>query len=208
MDLQLIKTPKDLPKLWKTLENEKITKFYSNKDENNYPEFSNFYRDELFEFVIPKNLQKEGYSSKINCEFSEKAIMLCKAILFDDHPRFTLIEHCDSPAYVKKHGRQVKNFDQYTWDKNVIEIAYQVIYQKFSKIKKFKDILLSTKDSIIAESTSKDLNWGTGCDMESKNSNKPTKWTGKNILGWALMKTRTEFSQNIEQVKEVDNNVI
>ena len=59
MDLQLIKSPEDLTKLWKTLKNKKITKFYSDKDGNDFAEFSNFYRHESFEFVIPKHLQKK-----------------------------------------------------------------------------------------------------------------------------------------------------
>ena len=42
MDLQLIKSPEDLTKLWKTLKNKKITKFYSDKDGNDFAEFSNF----------------------------------------------------------------------------------------------------------------------------------------------------------------------
>jgi len=207
MNSEPIKFPKDLPNFWKTYDNTKIIKFYSNKDENNYPEFSNFYRHESFEFEIPKDLHKEGYPNKVNCTFSEKAIMLCKAILFDDHPNFTLIEHCDSPSYVKKYGRQVKNFNQFIWNKKVLDIAYQVVFQKFSKVKNLRNILLGTGDYAIAESTSKDINWGTGCDIDSRNSNKPSKWPGFNILGWALMKARNDLTQGKESETELENDV-
>merc|ERR1711865_833165 len=53
-----------------------------------------------------------------------------------------------------------------------------------------RDVLLGTGNSLIAEATRSDRNWGIGIDVGDPRVQTPTKWQGDNILGWALMEAR------------------
>ena len=92
-------------------------------------------------------------------------------------------------SIIKKLGRKVINFDQKIWNENVCSIAFNVIYQKFSNCSKLKQQLLNTKNCIIYEAAKNDPLWGIA--NNNKNIKIPSTWTGANILGWALMQTRS-----------------
>jgi len=53
-------------------------------------------------------------------------------------------------------GRQVKGFEERKWMEKECSVAFQVVYQKFSKINALQDVLLSTEDFVLAEATSND----------------------------------------------------
>ena len=58
--------------------------------------------------------------------------------------------------------------------------------------------LLSTGDAVIAETTSRDKNWGNGIDLSDyEKAKSPWLWTGTNILGWALMVARDRIKAEI-----------
>ena len=164
-----------------------VVTFYSNKYGNPHPYFSNFFEHRPFGFTIPCGIFKEKV---IPVQFSETAIMACKASLFGDKKVFKRICNADSPAYAKKLGRQIRNFDQKTWDENVCEIAKSVIYQKFAKVPGLKKCLLDTGNALIAEASPRDQIWGIGLHIKDPRSAYPCEWNGSNILGWALMQTR------------------
>ena len=49
------------------------------------------------------------------CDFSEKAIMLCKAAVMGDAEKFHEIAKAEKPYVAKQLGRQVRAFDEATW---------------------------------------------------------------------------------------------
>ncbi len=183
--------PSDLVSMWKSIDGEqKVIAFYSN-NANYYPCFSNFWKHELFDFVIPEWCG-EFAGTSVPVEFSEKAIMLCKASLFHDLKIFNQIIKADTPMKTKKLGRKCK-FDQKIWNNYVCSIAKYVVYQKILSVPGLKQILLDTGDEIIAEAAPRDRIWGIGLEKNNTNCNFPSKWKGCNILGWALMEARDNF---------------
>jgi len=157
--------------------------------------FSNFFDQEQmpFDFVVPAQFCARPLEEKdcvVQCDFSEKAIMLCKAAATGDLVTFEAIKSCTDPATAKRLGRQVQHFDSAVWDRIVCSVAFEVVYQKFSKTAVIRDVLLETGDRLIAEATRNDKNWGIGLDVGDARVQSPSKWQGSNILGWALMETR------------------
>jgi len=187
-------TPTDLRCYWKSfLGKQEVLLFYSTREEsgNRYPQFSNFYRHKAFLYTIPTWCGHFGGQS-FSVEFSEKAIMLCKASLFNDTKMFEKIKHAKEPLQAKYLGRKCR-FNQSIWNQYVCQIAKDVIFQKFSSVEGFKELLLGTGECIIAEAAPRDLNWGIGFAKENPKCQEPSLWRGLNILGFALMVARLKL---------------
>jgi len=157
--------------------------------------FSNFFdqSDAPFDFELPVELCAISLSPaerKVSCEFSEKAIMLCKAAVMGDRQTFNRLRKTREPSKAKKLGRQVQGFSQDVWDAVVCSVAFEVVFQKFLKTPKLQPILLATGDSILAEATRNDIVWGIGLDRGDPLCRTQVLWKGSNVLGWALMETR------------------
>ena len=56
-----------------------------------------------------------------------------------------------------------------------------------------KNILISTKDSILVEASPYDKIWGIGMSSNNENIENPLLWRGLNLLGFALMEVRDEL---------------
>jgi len=164
--------------------------FYKENEE--YGIFSNFARHKQFIYVFPENFKKPGYPEFAICNYAEKCIMLIKALLMDDKIRFKLILESDNPFETKRLGKQVRPWDQEKWDYYIKQIAYDVIYQKFTKVSGLKRVLLNTQDRIIVEASPHDKIWGIGLDKYGP-IHDHSKWQGQNILGYALMEVREKL---------------
>ena len=185
-------TRDDLKKIWKLkTTQEEVVLFYGHNEKNTYYQFSNFWRHKPFNFIIPKWCGIFGGNS-YSVEFTEKAIMLCKASLFSDSEYFNKILIADTPQMCKALGRKCK-FEQEKWQNHVCSIAKSVVYQKFLKVQNLKEILLNTNNLIIAEASPRDVIWGIGLGKTNPKSTIPSQWRGTNILGWALMEARKEL---------------
>jgi len=163
--------------------------------------FSNFFDQSSspMMFEVPAQLcrgdaadlsREERY---VECAYSEKAIMLCKAALLGDRKSYDAIAALDRnsrPDQAKRMGRNVQGWDQALWEQNVCLVAFEVVHQKFSKSKDLQRVLLDTGDALIAEATRNDVNWGIGIDVGDDRVKYPARWCGTNILGWALMESR------------------
>jgi|TARA_Y100000389_G_C17433382_1_gene504054 ribA/ribD-fused uncharacterized protein len=169
------------------------------KHTGKYGCLSNFYKTKQpYEFILPECVQNKDVPNIVLCENSEKAIMLCKASLMNDIDMFDEIIKSDDPKIIKALGRKVKNFNDKLWDDNIEKIAYDVVYQKFKKNDDIQQILLSTKNAILAEASPWDCIWGIGMDINDPEINDISKWRGKNLLGYALMKARNTLLQEIK----------
>ena len=185
-------TTQNLIKTWSKIPGEHhVIAFYLEKHPL-YGCFSNFYRHYPFIFTIPDWCGlMAGFQTKI--EFSEKAIMLCKASLMNDPNSFNKILVANNPSSVKELGRQVINWDQKLWDIHVCLIAKEVIEAKFTQVDGLKEVLFLTKNHLIAEATSRDKIWGVGMTEYNPDINYPSRWKGANVLGWALMEVRDKL---------------
>jgi ribA/ribD-fused uncharacterized protein len=160
--------------------------------------FSNFYDEETFIFELPAGICAPGMHIAdqdhfIRCDFSEKAIMLCKAAAMGDALSYKQIVVAQTPQEAKKLGETVADFDVALWDSVVCSVAYEVVRQKFTKVPALQTVLLETGDSLIAEATRGDKVWGIGIDKGRPETLQPSQWRGSNVLGWALMEVRREI---------------
>lgn len=80
-------------------------------DDDHFKEFSNWHLHDPFEFELPQNCKREGFTDKILCEHSEKALMLSKAALFGDKESFDLIAQENDQQKCKTLGRGIKPWD-------------------------------------------------------------------------------------------------
>eukprot|EP00403_Amphidinium_massartii_P016330 CAMPEP_0178416156 /NCGR_PEP_ID=MMETSP0689_2-20121128/23918_1 /TAXON_ID=160604 /ORGANISM="Amphidinium massartii, Strain CS-259" /LENGTH=497 /DNA_ID=CAMNT_0020037491 /DNA_START=23 /DNA_END=1516 /DNA_ORIENTATION=- len=175
----------------------KILLFYGHSQGKPYREFSNFYwHDRPYEFQLPSYARREGFSTSVWCEFSEKAIMATKAALMGDEEIFKEIEKSTDPGACKKLGRGVRNFNEDLWLERLEDIAFEVVKQKFCSSKALKELLLKTGDVRIAEAAPGDCIWGIGMGCSDPHAQDPTMWKGRNVLGEALMKARDHIRGN------------
>ena len=82
-------------------------------------------------------------------------------------------------------------------DNHINEIAYNVLYQKFTSNDELTQLLLNTNNNIIAEATENDNIWGIGLNINDSKVENPDEWLGKNILGYTLMNVRDTIKLNL-----------
>ena len=131
------------------------------------------------------------FPTSVYCENSEKAIMLNKAALMKDMNNFQKLLKNSEPNICKSIGRCINPFNQEKWNNHINEIAFSVLYDKFTSTEELKNNLLSTNESILVEATNLDKIWGCGININDPLVYKISEWKGTNILGYTLMKVRT-----------------
>lgn len=152
------------------------------KTSDRYGTFSQWYKSDFTDI--------DGI--KYNC--AEQFMMYQKAILFGDNDVATEILNESNPKNIKALGRKIKNFNQQEWNKNKFEIVIAGNFYKFTQNNILRDILLNTKDEIIAEASPLDKIWGIGIDEKAAESG--AGWKGENLLGKALMVVRDMIGGN------------
>lgn len=123
----------------------------------------------------------------ISYQTAEHWMMCKKAELFGDEEQKIAILGNNSPAFAKKCGRKVLNFNPNVWQERSFDIVVEGNFHKFSQNDGLKEFLLSTGDDIIVEASPFDNIWGIGTQSHLPN---PSQWKGKNLLGFALMEVR------------------
>lgn len=162
-------------------------------------EFLNFYMlKKPFGFHLPACAQKPGFPKTVICESSEKAIMVTKAAMMSDRACFDKMVQSKDPREVKALGRQVKPFDDDLWMKNLDQVTFEAVKQKFASDPGLAEVLLSTGDSILAEATGHDRVWGVGIPFDDPRVQDPSLWEGMNVLGTALMRAREHLRKDPE----------
>jgi ribA/ribD-fused uncharacterized protein len=124
---------------------------------------------------------------------SEQYMMYAKALLMSDFATAQKILAASGPAEAKALGREVKNFDQGTWERYCDAIVEKGNYSKFSQNERLKGILLGTGAREIVETSPNDRFWGIGFDTENAEGN-VGNW-GENRLGKALMRVRDRLKR-------------
>lgn len=171
-----------------------VLPFYSDRVGKEYREFSNFFSEmPPYEFTLPDYATSDECPRTVTVQFSEKAIMLVKAALFKDVAKFKAILHADTPMNAKQLGRQVSNFDADVWETHLEETAFECVRQKFESSPRLRKVLLQTGDKILCEAAPNDRIWGIGLATSDERAYYPHKWQGRNILGHALMRTRSHL---------------
>ena len=116
-----------------------------------------------------------------------------KAAYFKDWASHKLIMSTRSPRKMKEIGKTIKGYKEDEWEKVCTEVMYQGVREKMLQNQEARELLISTKHSIIGESTSFDVFWSTGVDISDTTANDVKFWVGKNEMGNCLMKVRDEL---------------
>jgi len=119
--------------------------------------------------------------------------MYRKAMLFGDIESAKKVLATESPADVKKIGREVKGFVKDLWELNCKEIVYKGNHAKFTQNPDILKVLMDTGDTILVEASPYDAVWGIGLDEENAKKTNPKDWPGTNYLGEVLTKLRIDL---------------
>lgn len=91
--------------------------------------------------------------------------------------------------------------------RHIDETAFEVVSQKFNSCKMLRELLLSTGNSILAEAAPNDSIWGIGLRIDDDRTNDPSKWCGRNVLGYALMKARRHMRGEPFELPSIESSV-
>uniref|UniRef100_K3WTU6 NADAR domain-containing protein n=1 Tax=Globisporangium ultimum (strain ATCC 200006 / CBS 805.95 / DAOM BR144) TaxID=431595 RepID=K3WTU6_GLOUD len=146
---------------------------------------------------------------------SEQYFMKKKQETFDpDNERVAVaILKAKSPPVAKKLGRQVKNYDDQVWNAKRYDFMVDALKLKFGSNDALKELLLSTEQKTLYEASRSDAIWGIGVSVEKIqdaykeqryfrehgdiDEEARSNWFGTNLLGKALMETRTWLLSSI-----------
>lgn len=158
------------------------------RETEEYGFLSNFYYSP---FTV-SYMNEDGVKS-YEFKTAEHAVHFFKAILFNDIETADKIMKAETPKEAKRLGREVKNFNNFTWNNNKEVIYFDVIKAKFTdeRNKDIKQKLIDTGESILVECSPYDRIWGIGYTKESPEfiRREFDKW-GQNLLGKVLMRVR------------------
>ncbi|GAB3634686.1 NADAR family protein [Hymenobacter arcticus] len=121
---------------------------------------------------------------------TEHWMMTQKALLFNDLEIAQQVTAAKSPAEAKALGRQVRQFDEATWNRQRMAVVVRGNLAKFQQHPNLQEFLLNTKERVLVEASPVDRIWGIGLAADSERAENPKQWAGLNLLGFALMEVR------------------
>ncbi len=139
-----------------------------------------------------------GDFARYNC--AEQYMMAQKALLFKDIEAHDDIMKTLSPRQQKMRGREIKNFDQKTWDENRLSIVLGANSAKFTQNFDLMLYLLGTGDKPIVEASPEDKIWGIGLSANDPLAQNRETWKGANLLGECLTQVRVLIKSELRGV--------
>ena len=124
--------------------------------------------------------------SRIEFNCCEQYMMYKKAMLFNDQEIVSKILCTSNPREQKAYGRQVRNYDQKTWDAVKFDIVFMGNALKVAQNEDIRIALIDTGDQILVEASPYDTIWGIGLTEEEAKHLDPKDWKGLNLLGQVL----------------------
>lgn len=134
---------------------------------------------------------------------AEHFMMASKARTFGDLEHLQAILEAPTPAEAKQLGRAVRNFDATRWQAVAFDFVVQGSVAKFSSTPQLRAFLASTGEAILVEAAPRDTIWGIGLGPNNPLVNDPSKWRGRNQLGFALTQARALLSASSSPVAPV-----
>ncbi|WP_051367452.1 NADAR family protein [Hamadaea tsunoensis] len=126
---------------------------------------------------------------------AEHWMMWSKATLFGDREIADRVLAVRHPQEAKVLGREVRGFDQRTWDEHRYAIVLAGSLAKFGRHDDLRRFLLGTKDRVLVEASPVDRVWGIGLAATDPRAQDPARWRGLNLLGFALGETRERLRE-------------
>jgi ribA/ribD-fused uncharacterized protein len=122
---------------------------------------------------------------------AEHFMMAEKARLFRDHEALARALASKTPADVRAVGRTVKGYDEAAWERARVDAVVRGNVAKFGQNAELGAFLAATADKVLVEASPRDRVWGIGLGASNPIARDPSKWPGRNLLGFALMEARS-----------------
>jgi ribA/ribD-fused uncharacterized protein len=124
---------------------------------------------------------------------AEHWMMAAKARLFGDATGLATVLAAQTPYAAKAAGRAVKGFDERRWRRARYDIVVEGNQHKFGQHPELADFLRRTGSQVLVEASPYDRIWGIGLAADHENVNRPSRWNGLNLLGFALLDVREQL---------------
>lgn len=121
---------------------------------------------------------------------AEHWMMAEKARLFGDVDVLETILTARTAAAAKAAGRAVRGYSEDAWEAVRYEVVVAGNLAKFSQHADLGRYLVSTGDRVLVEASPLDRVWGIGLAEGDEAAASPSRWRGRNLLGFALMDVR------------------
>ena len=92
--------------------------------------------------------------------------------------------------------RRVRGFSEDRWAAARYDIVVAGNVAKFSQNDELRRYLLSTGTRVLVEASPLDRVWGIGLAEDDQRARSPSRWRGKNLLGFALMEVRERLGSD------------
>ena len=125
---------------------------------------------------------------------AEYWMMAEKARLFVDPATLETVMRAPTPPAAKAAGRTVRGFSEDRWAAARYEVVVAGNLAKFSQNEALARYLASTGSRVLVESSPFDRVWGIGLAGDDPRAADPSRWRGRNLLGFALMEVRERLS--------------
>ena len=121
---------------------------------------------------------------------AEHWMMAGKARLFGDDEGLAAVLAAASPGAAKAAGRRVRGFDESRWVAARYGIVVAGNRAKFGQHPPLRAVLLATGRRVLVEASPYDRICGIGMAASHPDAHTPSRWRGRNLLGFALMLAR------------------
>lgn len=121
---------------------------------------------------------------------NEQYIMYQKCKAFGDDVSAKKVLDTDDTEEQQKIGRTAKGYITSVWSGMRQTVAIRGLMAKFSQNEELKKKLLDTGDAYLVECTGSEKVWACGIRLNDDDCFYSDRWTGSNILGFALMEVR------------------
>ena len=133
------------------------------------------------------------------CYTSEQAYQLDKARYFRDMEMAALILQSKDPQTCLLLGNRVRNFDAKSWDKVKSQTMRHVVREKYEGNTYLANqlIMLVSDGMTLVEASPTDTYWGIGMGIDNPDIGDPSKWKGKNELGYILTRVANDIAYKL-----------
>ena len=124
---------------------------------------------------------------------AEHWMMAGKARLFHDDQALAAVLAAADPKAAKAAGRSVRGFDEHVWAAARFDLVVAGNLAKFRNSPELGAFIAATRPSVLVEASPRDRIWGIGMTASHPDAQRPSRWRGTNLLGFALMNVRDQL---------------
>lgn len=120
-------------------------------------------------------------------------ILYQKCVMFGDTFAAKRILDTDDPNMQQAIGDAPTGYLDSVWAGMRQAVAMRGLHAKFSQNAELKEKLLSTSEAILVACAQTEKNWSCGIGLKDSLRFDAKNWSGKNLLGFALMEVRSQL---------------